>query len=163
MSHDVTAVSHGVAQVSRDVAVVSHGVREAIEFFELSGTDGTLAARWIGCIPLPPDAVGNDVVFGTDGAILVTDYQPARTGPAAAYYAIVAGLGGVTGEVLRKPAGDLQPRTLRFVHPRAGEPARRVLVEARRGARPDVKVLAPLYVHDGEQHSAETRRMLGEE
>jgi tRNA1Val (adenine37-N6)-methyltransferase len=65
------------------------------------------------------------------------------------------------GEALR--ARGLQPQRLRFVHPRAGEPAGRVLVEAERGGRRPLVVEAPLVVHEdgGSAFTAEMRRMLG--
>jgi tRNA1(Val) A37 N6-methylase TrmN6 len=58
---------------------------------------------------------------------------------------------------------DLRPTALRLVHPRAGLPARRALIEARRGVRTPLRVLAPLYVHDDRGWSAEMREVLGEE
>jgi hypothetical protein len=102
---------HGItAAVGRSggvtLAVVAHGAREAIEFFELSGRGAGVAARWVGCIRLPPDSVGNDVVFGVGGAVLVSNFQPAWRGLAAAYYAVVAGLGGVTGDLIEKRPGE---------------------------------------------------------
>lgn len=98
---------HGIAaRRSSDgtvtLAVVGHGTREAVEFFELSGGDSGVGARWVGCIRLPADSVANDVIFGVDGAVLVSNYQPTLDGLAAVYYAFVAGLGGVTGGLLEK-------------------------------------------------------------
>jgi tRNA1Val (adenine37-N6)-methyltransferase len=53
---------------------------------------------------------------------------------------------------------------LRLVHPRAGQPATRVLCEARRhGGRPWPDVFeAPLFIHDEGGYSAEVRGYLGE-
>jgi tRNA1(Val) A37 N6-methylase TrmN6 len=69
------------------------------------------------------------------------------------------------GAALR--ARDLAPARLRFVHPRAGEPASRVLLEAERGGRAPLVVEPPLYVHShaegGERFTPEARAMLGEE
>lgn len=42
----------------------------------------------------------------------------------------------------------LEPRALRFIHPFAGKNARHVLVEARKQASPDLKVLPPLIVYE---------------
>ena len=60
---------------------------------------------------------------------------------------------------------DLAPTRLRFVHPRADEPASRVLLEAERGGRSPLVVEPPLVVHvDGpERFTPEVRRMLGQE
>jgi tRNA1Val (adenine37-N6)-methyltransferase len=62
----------------------------------------------------------------------------------------------------RLRAAGLHPSRTRFVHPRAGEPASRILVEARAqqaGARVD----GPLVVHEaGGGFTEEVRRMLGE-
>jgi len=46
----------------------------------------------------------------------------------------------------------LEPKRLRFVHPRAGEEANMVLVEAIRDGKPEVRLLPPLivYDHDGD-------------
>jgi tRNA1Val (adenine37-N6)-methyltransferase len=61
-------------------------------------------------------------------------------------------------------ARDLAPTRMRFVHPRADEPASRVLLEAERGGRAPLVVEPPLVVHvDGpERFTPEVRRMLGE-
>ncbi len=42
----------------------------------------------------------------------------------------------------------LEPKRLRFVHPRAGEPARRVLVEARKGGGEGLIVEPPLFLYN---------------
>lgn len=59
-------------------------------------------------------------------------------------------------------ARGLSPTRLRPVHPAAGRPATRVLVEARLASGRPLHVEAPLYVHAGRSYSAELRRMLGE-
>jgi hypothetical protein len=82
------------------LAAVSHAPREAIELFSLERASGRLSARWLGCVALPGEAVGNDVVFGAGDALLVTKYRPTRDELGAALYSVVAGLGGDTGEVL---------------------------------------------------------------
>lgn len=46
------------------------------------------------------------------------------------------------------------------VHPRAGEPAKRVIVRATIGGRSPLVLLAPLILHDGEGHSAEADAIL---
>ncbi|MEG6552371.1 methyltransferase, partial [Desulfocurvibacter africanus] len=43
----------------------------------------------------------------------------------------------------------LEPKRLRCVHPRAGEPARRVLVEARKGGGEGLIVEPPLFLYNG--------------
>jgi tRNA1Val (adenine37-N6)-methyltransferase len=56
----------------------------------------------------------------------------------------------------------LEPKRLRLVHPRLGEPARLVLVEGRRNARPGLTVEAPLIVYDegeGRDYSVEMREI----
>lgn len=45
----------------------------------------------------------------------------------------------------------LEPKRIRFVHPRAEEAANMVLVEAMRDAKPDVKVLPPLIVYNSKK------------
>lgn len=49
----------------------------------------------------------------------------------------------------------LEPKRMRLVHPRAGAEANMVLVEAMRDAAPDLKVLPPLFVYEGNQHCQE--------
>jgi tRNA1Val (adenine37-N6)-methyltransferase len=57
----------------------------------------------------------------------------------------------------------LAPLRLRQVHPRAGTPASRILVEARRGTGLPSVVELPLVVHEaGDDFTPEVRRMLGE-
>jgi tRNA1(Val) A37 N6-methylase TrmN6 len=56
----------------------------------------------------------------------------------------------------------LRPIRARFVHPRAHEPANRVLVEAHKGARGPLVVEPPLVIYDGGAYTDEARRILGE-
>jgi len=109
--HGITAVDAGNG--SAIVAVVSHGDREAIEAFGLERSEaGSIRARWLGCSRLPPRTYANDVVVSEHGAVLATRYRTAPSGIAAAFSSVVAGLGGTTGEVLRKlPGGDWEPVT----------------------------------------------------
>jgi len=61
-------------------------------------------------------------------------------------------------------ARDLVPGRLRVVHPRAGEPASRVLVEAERGGRRPLVIEPPLVLHgDGTRYTPEVSRLLDEE
>ena len=69
------------------LAVVGHGAREAIELFELE-------------VPLPPDAMGNDVAIAPDGEIMVTKFIPYREGIALRFQALRASVGFESGEVL---------------------------------------------------------------
>ncbi len=56
----------------------------------------------------------------------------------------------------------LAPEVLWPVHPRAGEPASRVLLRARRGGRRDLEIRFPLIVHEpGRRYSREAERLLG--
>jgi hypothetical protein len=91
------------------VAVVGHGAREAVELFALRGAGEAAALRWTGCVPLPPHAIGNDVVLAADGGLLVTNYQPALGGLRGLYYTVAGGLGYPTGEVLRWRGGRWEP------------------------------------------------------
>jgi tRNA1Val (adenine37-N6)-methyltransferase len=57
----------------------------------------------------------------------------------------------------------LRPLRLRCVHARLGEPATRVLVEARKGARGNLVVEGPLILRDeNDDYTPEARRALGE-
>ena len=64
-------------------------------------------------------------------------------------------------DVLRR--NGLEPKQLRCIHSRAGESARLVLVESRRGGGVGVTVEAPLYVYEGEDYSAEVLNIYGED
>jgi tRNA1Val (adenine37-N6)-methyltransferase len=59
-------------------------------------------------------------------------------------------------------AAGLRPVRARFVHPRAGEPANRVLVEANKGARGPLVVEPPLVLRDADGYTAEAARLLGD-
>lgn len=63
---------------------------------------------------------------------------------------------------LLRQAG-LEPKRLRCIHSRAGEAARMVLVESRRGGGVGLTIEAPLYVYDGEHYSAEVVNCYGED
>jgi tRNA1Val (adenine37-N6)-methyltransferase len=55
----------------------------------------------------------------------------------------------------------LEPKRLRMVHSRAGEPAKLVLVEGRRNARPGLTVAAPLIVYKEGKGREYTEEMQG--
>jgi len=57
------------------------------------------------------------------------------------------------------PAAGLELARARFVHPRAGEPANLVLVEARSGGAAELVVEPPLYVYDGKEYTPEVAAM----
>jgi tRNA1Val (adenine37-N6)-methyltransferase len=56
----------------------------------------------------------------------------------------------------------LRPLRARFVHPRAEEPANRVLVEAHKGARGPLVVEPPLVLRDADGYTPEAARLLGD-
>jgi tRNA1Val (adenine37-N6)-methyltransferase len=57
----------------------------------------------------------------------------------------------------------LRPLRLRCVHGRPGEPANRVLVEARKGARGNLVVEGPMILRDDNgEYTSEAKRALGE-
>lgn len=58
---------------------------------------------------------------------------------------------------------ELAPTRLRPVYPRAGEPATRVLVEARRPSGRPLVVEPPVIVHQDGRYTPEVQRWLGEE
>jgi len=84
--------------------------------------------------------------------VLVPGGRAALVYPAARIAALLAALDGA----------GLRPVRARFVHPRADEPANRVLVEAQKGARGPLVVEAPLVVRDAAGYTAEAARILGE-
>lgn len=63
----------------------------------------------------------------------------------------------------RLESSELRPRRTRLVHPRAGDPASRILIEARAGEGENGVVEPPLVVHEPDGgFTQEVRRMLGE-
>jgi hypothetical protein len=69
--------SHGIDLVRRDdgrlaLLAVQHGSREAVEFFELSGSGVEWQIAWRGCVASPPDASLNEVVGLPDGSFFTT-------------------------------------------------------------------------------------------
>ena len=83
---------------------------------------------------------------------LVPGGRAALVYPAARVAHLLAALDGA----------GLRPVRARFVHPRADEPANRVLVEAHKGARGPLVVEPPLFVRDGAGYTAEAARLLGD-
>jgi tRNA1Val (adenine37-N6)-methyltransferase len=57
------------------------------------------------------------------------------------------------------PAAGLEPARVRFVHPRAGEPANLVLIEARYGGAAELAIESPLYIYDGDEYTEEVAAM----
>lgn len=55
--------------------------------------------------------------------------------------------------VLALKARGLEPRTVRWIHPRADRPAKLVLLHAVKGGRADLMVLPPLVVHADDAHA----------
>lgn len=55
----------------------------------------------------------------------------------------------------------LEPKRVRFVHPRVGAEANMVLIEAMKDGKPDLRLLPPLIVHEGDsrEYSPEIREL----
>ena len=57
---------------------------------------------------------------------------------------------------------NLEPKRIRFIHPKPGEPPSMVLIEGQKGARPKVKVEKPLFIYDENGHySSEINEIYG--
>jgi hypothetical protein len=117
------------------LAVVGHGAREAVELFALRGAGESATLQWTGCVPLPENAVGNDVWLDPRGDLWVTNYQPALGGLRGFYHTVAGGLGLPTGEVLRWRASQAS----RSASPSAGWES----VPGTRGANPNGLLLMP--------------------
>jgi len=62
------------------------------------------------------------------------------------------------GEVVfEAKARGLEPKRIRFVHPRPGEPSNLFLLECVKDGGPEVTVMEPLYVYRGEAYSDEVQ------
>jgi tRNA1Val (adenine37-N6)-methyltransferase len=59
-------------------------------------------------------------------------------------------------------AAKLSPKRLRMIHPREGQPAKLMLLEAQKSSRAELKIEPPLFLHPahGSQYTAEVRAML---
>ena len=56
----------------------------------------------------------------------------------------------------------MEPKRVRFVHSFADDPATLILVEGVKGARSDVKVMAPLVIYSrGRRYTGEVSAMVG--
>ncbi len=56
----------------------------------------------------------------------------------------------------------LEPKTLRFVHPSPNKPPKMLLVEGRKNSGRELRIMAPLFVHDGNGgYSAEIEAIYG--
>jgi hypothetical protein len=65
-------ITHGldirrIAPGRFELLVINHGSREAIERYEVTGTDGRVALRWVGCTPIPAEVRANAVTALPDG------------------------------------------------------------------------------------------------
>ncbi|MBI4824855.1 MAG: tRNA1(Val) (adenine(37)-N6)-methyltransferase [Nitrospirae bacterium] len=57
---------------------------------------------------------------------------------------------------------NIEPKRMKFVHSRQGEEAKMVLIEAVKGSGKWLKVLPPLYIHNGgNEYTGEIKKMLG--
>ena len=97
--HGITSAPTDAPGVRR-IAAVGHGGRQAIELFDLDGAGGRARLACRGCVPLPPEIVGNDVSIAPDGEIVVSNYMPSMEGMRSLYYTLKSGLGGNTGDVI---------------------------------------------------------------
>ncbi|WP_300545685.1 methyltransferase [Maricaulis sp.] len=64
------------------------------------------------------------------------------------------------GDILHGLEKSFGSVVIKPVHPREGQPAKRVIVLARIGGRAPLQLLSPLWLHDGEGHSAEADAIL---
>jgi tRNA1Val (adenine37-N6)-methyltransferase len=68
--------------------------------------------------------------------------------------------------MVKMSAVKLEPKRLRLVHPRRGDAARMVLIEARKGGAVGLKIEPPLYVYEGSgpsrEYTEEVLRIYGE-
>jgi tRNA1Val (adenine37-N6)-methyltransferase len=109
--------------------------------------------------PVGEEAIARHEVRLTVGALarearrlLVPGGRAAIVYPAERLPSLLAALDGES----------LRPVRLRLVHPRAHEPANRVLVEARKGAKTLLTVEPPLYLYDADGYTAEAKQLLGD-
>jgi hypothetical protein len=102
--HGISVVPLG-AGLAR-VAAVTHGEAERIDLFDLQGRGDEALLRWRGCVPMPEETSGNDVVAAVDGSLLVSNFQPTFSGLAGLYYMSKASFGLATGDLRRwRPDG----------------------------------------------------------
>ena len=78
------------------VLAVNHGARESVEFFHVDTRGERPSARWVGCVPLPPGVVANDVAPMPGSGFVVTNFM--STDP---------GLGDLLDGLLGRPSGNV--------------------------------------------------------
>jgi hypothetical protein len=82
------------------LAVINHGGREAVELFTVGDPGMIPALTWLGCVPMPPNRMANDVVFTPDGGLAVTDMMPVASGLGMLSVMLKLQLGADTGAIL---------------------------------------------------------------
>lgn len=61
-------------------------------------------------------------------------------------------------------ANRIEPKRIQFVYPKPGKEANMLLIEGIKDGSPDLKVLPPLFVYEGQEYTPEVKRILyGEE
>ncbi len=80
------------------LAVVNHGGREAVELFALGADGEGPTLSWLGCLLLPGESFGNDLVFLPDGSLVVANMLPRDPGFTDNVRLL---MGGDTGELIR--------------------------------------------------------------
>lgn len=109
--------------------------------------------------PDPEAAIAQHELKLTLSALVRTMRRCLRPGGRAALVYPAARLGALLGAL---EGEGLRPLRARFVHPRANEPANRVLVEAHKGARGPLVVEPPLVLRDAAGYTPEAARLLGD-
>jgi tRNA1Val (adenine37-N6)-methyltransferase len=109
--------------------------------------------------PIEEAAIAQHEVALTLPTLVATIRRLLKPGGRAALVYPAARLGELLGSL---DGAGLKPRRLRCVHPRADEPANRVLVEAHKGARGPLVIEPPLILRDASGYTAEAARLLGE-
>ena len=83
------------------LAVINHGGREAVELFDVGDAAGTPSLTWLGCVPMPPDRMANDVVLMPGGGLAVSNMMPTASGLGMLPVMLKLQLGWDTGSILR--------------------------------------------------------------
>ncbi|MEF3306527.1 tRNA1(Val) (adenine(37)-N6)-methyltransferase [Paenibacillus sp. GYB003] len=97
-------------------------------------------------------AAARHELFCTLDDVLAACSRLVRTGGKVAMVHRPARLAEIIGGMQKY---RLEPKRMRFVHPRQGQEANMVLVEAIRDGKPELRVLPPLIVHEGGSYCQE--------
>lgn len=153
-------------QLEDRVAMVTEDVRRIDTFLPAGGTDLVVAnppyrQPGTGRLALGEErAAARHELAGGLAAFVGAAAWAVKYGGRVAFILLAERLPALIEDLLKR---QIEPKRLRMVHPRPGQPARLVMLEGRKGGGPGLKIEPPLYLYrqegQGRQYSEELLRM----